>query len=99
MAGEGIAPVTPRHSGIPNCVVELKVSGVRTQEWGTHAAFHPSTPSPGDPTMSIVVLLTLAVGLANLVLGYSVAACLGYAPPGLSAAWQALIADPPPEDL
>ena len=49
--------------------------------------------------MSIVVLLTLAVGLANLVLGYSVAACLGYAPPGLSAAWQALIADPPPEDL
>ena len=37
-----------------------------------------------------MVWLTLFVGVLNLCLGYAVAVCLGFAPPGAKAAWEAL---------
>ncbi len=37
-----------------------------------------------------MVILTLTVGLLNLCLGYAVAVSLGYGPPGLIEAWDAL---------
>jgi hypothetical protein len=42
-----------------------------------------------------MIWLTLVIGLLNLCLGYILAARLGYAPPSLHAAWQALSAQPP----
>jgi hypothetical protein len=37
-----------------------------------------------------MLLLTLTIGLLNLGLGFAAAVYLGYGPPGLAAAWQAL---------
>jgi len=43
----------------------------------------------GSQTMS-AVLLTLVIGILNLCLGYALAVHLGYAPPSLVEAWDAL---------
>jgi len=45
-----------------------------------------------------VVLLTLLIGVLNVCLGYALAVWLGYGPPGLSAAWQALGVEPATDD-
>ena len=43
-------------------------------------------------------LLTLIVAILNLCLGFAVAVFLGYGPPGLLEAWQALVAERPVSD-
>jgi diguanylate cyclase (GGDEF)-like protein len=48
--------------------------------------------------MANVLLLTLVIGIVNLSLGYALAVFLGLAPPTLADAWQAMMAEPPPED-
>ena len=48
--------------------------------------------------MASILLLTLAIGIVNLSLGYALAAYLELAPPTLADAWQALTAQPPADD-
>ena len=48
--------------------------------------------------MASILLLTLAIGIVNLSLGYGLAAYLELAPPTLADAWQALTARPPADD-
>jgi len=41
-----------------------------------------------------VVLLTLMIGVLNVCLGYAAAVLLGWGPPGLLEAWEALTTEP-----
>ncbi len=45
---------------------------------------------PRARTISGMVIFTFTVGILNLCLGYAVAVFLGYGPPGLMEAWEAL---------
>ena len=38
-----------------------------------------------------VVLLTFAIGILNICLGYALAVCLGYGPPSILEGWDILL--------
>ncbi len=42
-----------------------------------------------------MVVLTFVVGVLNVCLGYAIAVYMGYGPPSLPEAWQALAVRPP----
>lgn len=41
-----------------------------------------------------MVLFVLVIGFVNVCVGYGLAVCFGYGPPGLSATWIALMSEP-----
>ncbi len=42
-----------------------------------------------------MILLIFAICVLNVLIGYAAAVYLGYGPPGVLEAWEALVADPP----
>ncbi len=42
-----------------------------------------------------MILLIFVICVLNVLIGYAAAVYLGYGPPGILEAWDALVADPP----